>query len=323
LAVVHPLVLLSAVDHYNRVAKDTTKRVVGVLLGSVHKGTVEVTNSYAVPFEEDANQPNIWFLDHDYHENMWAMFRKVNASERVIGWYSSGPKIRPADLEIHELFKRYCTNPVFVIIDPKPTEIGFPTKAYVSREEVTEDGKTSLRFHHIPSIIGALEAEEVGVEHLLRDVKDTNISTLATRINDKILSLKSLISRLQEMLEYLRDLEEKKMPINHAIINQLQEIFNLLPNLNAPETIKSFMVKTNDMMLVIYLASLIRSVTALHDLINNKLEFQSAEKREREAEKGEGVKGENKAEDGKKENKGEENKDSKDKKNDGKKEEKK
>jgi len=44
------------------------------------------------------------------------------------------------------------------------------------------------------------------------------------------------------------------------------------------------MVKTNDMMLVIYLASLIRSVTALHDLINNKIEFQTAEKRERENE---------------------------------------
>lgn len=33
LVVVHPLVLLSIVDHYTRVAKDTNKRVVGVLLG--------------------------------------------------------------------------------------------------------------------------------------------------------------------------------------------------------------------------------------------------------------------------------------------------
>ena len=32
--VVHPLVLLSIVDHYNRVARDTRKRVVGVLLGT-------------------------------------------------------------------------------------------------------------------------------------------------------------------------------------------------------------------------------------------------------------------------------------------------
>ena len=29
-AVVHPLVLLNCVDHYNRVAKNTSKRVVGV-----------------------------------------------------------------------------------------------------------------------------------------------------------------------------------------------------------------------------------------------------------------------------------------------------
>lgn len=47
LVVVHPLVLLSVVDHYNRVAKDTERRVVGILLGSVTKGRVEVTNSFA------------------------------------------------------------------------------------------------------------------------------------------------------------------------------------------------------------------------------------------------------------------------------------
>ena len=62
--VVHPLVLLSIVDHYNRVAKDTRKRVLGVLLGEVYKGRVDITNSYALPFEEDDADPTIWFLDH-------------------------------------------------------------------------------------------------------------------------------------------------------------------------------------------------------------------------------------------------------------------
>jgi 26S proteasome regulatory subunit N8 len=45
--IVHPLVLLGAVDHYNRVAKDTKKRVVGVLLGSTFKGKCHVVNSFA------------------------------------------------------------------------------------------------------------------------------------------------------------------------------------------------------------------------------------------------------------------------------------
>jgi hypothetical protein len=45
--VVHPLVLLSIVDHYNRVARDTRKRVVGLLLGTSPRGSVDVANSYA------------------------------------------------------------------------------------------------------------------------------------------------------------------------------------------------------------------------------------------------------------------------------------
>ena len=53
----HPLVLLSAADHYHRVAKGTRKRVVGVLLGHVTKGKVDASNSFAVPFEEDSRNP--------------------------------------------------------------------------------------------------------------------------------------------------------------------------------------------------------------------------------------------------------------------------
>jgi 26S proteasome regulatory subunit N8 len=45
--VIHPIVLLSVVDHYNRVAKDTKKRVVGMLLGTVSQGVVDITNCYA------------------------------------------------------------------------------------------------------------------------------------------------------------------------------------------------------------------------------------------------------------------------------------
>lgn len=77
--VVHPLVLLSVVDHYNRVAKDTRKRVVGVLLGSRTKTRADITNSFAVPFEEDLSNPRVWFLDHNFLETMYWMFKKVNS----------------------------------------------------------------------------------------------------------------------------------------------------------------------------------------------------------------------------------------------------
>jgi len=279
--VVHPLVLLSTVDHYNRIAKDTNKRVVGVLLGEVTKGEVDITNSFAIPFEEEDNSPSIWYLDHNFLENMGAMYKKVNARENIVGWYSTGPKIRQNDLDVNNLFKRYTPNPVYVIIDVAPKEeFQIPTKAYLAVEEVKEDATEtpSLQFKHIPSTIGALEAEEVGVEHLLRDVKDTSVSTLATKVHGKLLSLKSLVSHLQEMKAYLQNIVNGKVPLNHTILSQLQDIFNLAPNIDPEELAKSFAVKTNDLMVVIYLSSLIRSIIALHSLINNKLDNRNQEK---------------------------------------------
>jgi 26S proteasome regulatory subunit N8 len=50
--IVHPLVLLSVVDHYNRVAKSTRKRVLGVLLGQNNGKTVNVANSFAGKYIE-------------------------------------------------------------------------------------------------------------------------------------------------------------------------------------------------------------------------------------------------------------------------------
>ena len=60
----------------------------------------------------------------------------------------------------------------------------------------------------------------------------------------------------------------------------LQDIFNLLPNLNVDEFIKSITVMTNDQMVVVYLASVVRTVIALHNLIGNKLQNKDLEKEE-------------------------------------------
>lgn len=77
--VVHPLVLLSVADHHARsLSRGSTKRVVGILLGQDNGTTVNVANSFGIPFEEDDKDSQTWFLDHNYIEGMWEMFKKVN-----------------------------------------------------------------------------------------------------------------------------------------------------------------------------------------------------------------------------------------------------
>ena len=346
--VVHPLVLLSIQDHFHRVAKNTRKRVVGILLGQdLGPKGYNVANSFAgapspslsrcrpprssrdgatastrrtrtdarafalpaVPFEEDEKDPRTWFLDHNYVEAMNDMFKKVNgasplalegsqptrghavralltpptvpaAREKLIGWYHTGPRLRASDLEINEVMKRFTPKPVMVIVDVRPDGEraggGIPTDAYFAVDEIKDDGTQSQRtFVHVPSSIEAEEAEEIGVEHLLRDIKNLSVGTLSSRVAGQLSSLRGLGVRLGEIKEYLEQVVAGTLPINHQIVYNLQDVFNLLPNLEAAvsggETSdgskRPFTVATNDQLLVMYLSSLIRAVIALHDLV--------------------------------------------------------
>ncbi|CCX35439.1 putative Proteasome regulatory particle subunit [Taphrina deformans PYCC 5710] len=277
---VHPLVLLSVADSYNRSASGTKRRVVGVLLGQNNGKSVNVANSFAVPFEEDDKDPSVWFLDHNFVESMYDMYKKINAKEKMIGWYHSGPKLRASDLQINELFKRWIPQPVLVVVDVMPT-VGIPTEAYFAVEEIKDDGSsTNKTFVHVSSTIEAEESEEIGVEHLLRDIRDQSTGTLSTKITNQLQSLQGLNERLAEIARYLQSVVDGKLPVNHTILGSLQDIFNLLPNLTPATTAdgkpqetelsKAFKTNMHDNMMTIYLSSLVRSVMSLHDLIDNR-----------------------------------------------------
>lgn len=137
---------------------------------------------------------------------------------------------------------------------------------------------------HVPSLIQAEEAEEIGVEHLLRSTTTSLLSSsalsLSSRVTAQLSALRGLHSRLIDIRDYLAKVLQGEMAVNHQILYNLQDVFNLLPPamLNGPvesedgsgakvaEGERSFRVQTNDQMLVVYLSSLVRAVIALHNL---------------------------------------------------------
>jgi 26S proteasome regulatory subunit N8 len=109
------------------------------------------------------------------------------------------------------------------------------------------------------------------------------VGTLSTRVTNQLQSLQGLHLRLRDIGAYLQKVLDGKLPVNHAILGNLQDVFNLLPNLSTPETADNsksgtgelayaMSVKTNDQLMTIYLSSLIRAITAFHDLIENKIQ---------------------------------------------------
>lgn len=234
------------------------------------------------------------------------MFRKVNAKERVVGFYSTGPQIRPNDLRIYDICQRFTghynssssssggspaqpsgsanQHPcVFCIIDIRPGRVDLPVTSYKVTEEMGGGGaagknsassSTVVRtFAHVASIMGAIEAEEVGVEHLLRDVHDPTVSTVASLIQGKLAGLAKLREKLLECKDYLETCARGDCKVNAEIMANLQTILSLLPNLNTEALVNSMMMQTNDMHMAIYIAALIRTVIALHDLVNNKIRY--------------------------------------------------
>lgn len=177
------------------------------------------------------------------------------------------------------MMKRFTPRPVMVIIDPRREDVGIPTDAYLAVDEIKDDGTaTQTTFMHVPTVIEAEEAEEVGVEHLLRDIRDTTtMGSLSDRVAQQLLSLRGLHRRLLDIRDYLAAVMRGELPVNHEIVYELQNVFNYLPDLEKPETVRSFRVANNDRLLIVYLSSLIRSVIALHALVNNRLEMAHGE----------------------------------------------
>lgn len=112
-----------------------------------------------MPFDEEDKERDVWFFDHEYLENMYTMFKKVNgnqkmnysitlnsriflnkinlkAREKIVGWYHTGPRLNRNDIAINDLIRGYNPNAVLVIINAEPPELGLPTEAYYSVEEI-------------------------------------------------------------------------------------------------------------------------------------------------------------------------------------------
>lgn len=240
---------------------------------------------------------------------MFHMFRKVNAKERIIGFYSTGPQIRSNDLRIYDIVERYTSSSnsgisnntsaasllpnypaIFSIIDIRPDRSDLPVTSYKVTEEVTSSMNSSKTkqaieriFVHLPTSLGAVEAEEVGVEHLLRDIHDPTISTLASLIQEKTTGLQTLHTKLLVCQQYIQSCIPDPITgkvaitkVNPTIIANLQTIISLLPNTLAISNTHhhiSMIQQSNDMYMSMYIASMLRTVMAIHDLINNQIKY--------------------------------------------------
>ena len=74
----------------------------------------------------------------------------------------------------------------------------------------------------MPSAIEASIEEEVGVSHLMRDIKDASQGHLSKLVTSKLNGLKTLAGKLKEMRLYMEGVINGKYRYNATIIQNYQ-----------------------------------------------------------------------------------------------------
>ena len=287
---IHPMILLSVIDHFSRVNKDTMapKRVIGLLLGSTQNSqdglspVIDIHSSFAVPFSEQKDSKDIWFLDISYAEEMFNMQKKIMPNSKIVGWYSTEKEIQANDMAIQLLIaERLCKVPIFTLIKPDTNLRGMPVTAYTVINKYNTVMSTESAYKHIAmnnhvvfrSIrcdITPLEAEHIGIEHLLKDVADYTKGPLQSEISTRVNSLEQLEKIIEMFEEYVSDVHQGLISPNQEVLAQIQLVLSLLPYIHSKKTCTATAIMENDQHLSTWLGSIGRTILILYELINNR-----------------------------------------------------
>jgi len=262
---VHPVVMFTIVDSYERRNEDA-RRVIGTLLGSHDKGAVEITNAFAVPHNESEDEVA---ADLEYARNMFELHKKVNPSEVIVGWYSTGPEVSEHSLLIHEYYSREAKNPIHLTVDTTLKNTKMAVKAFVSTPIGTPGKTVGTMFAPVKVGVISYEPEKVGVDLIqggkYNPKRSVNLVRDLTQV-DRACGM--LQQKLTMVLEYVEDVLAGKIAADSVIGRFLMELVMAVPQIEPEEFEQMLNSNMKDLLMVVYLANLTRTQLALNEKLS-------------------------------------------------------
>ncbi|XP_013397394.1 eukaryotic translation initiation factor 3 subunit F [Lingula anatina] len=259
---VHPVVLFSIVDSYERRNEDA-RRVIGTLLGTLDKGAVEVTNCFTVPHNESEDEVAV---DIEFARNMYELHKKVNPGEVIVGWYSTGSEVTEHSVLIHEYYAREAKNPIHLTVDTTLRGNKMGIKAFLS-SSMGVPGKTmGTVFTPIPVDIAFYEPERVGVEFVQQGKNNPKRTvSMTTDLNQVTNACNSMQEMLSVTIKYVDDVLAGKIPADATVGRFLMDLVNTVPKIDAEQFEEMLNSNMKDLLMVVYLSNLTRTQLQLNE----------------------------------------------------------
>jgi len=299
--VVHPMVLLSILDHHTR-RQDGELRVIGTLLGRRDGDKVEVTNCFAVPHAERGDEVAI---GKDFNRQMLALHLRANRNETVVGWYATAfpPSDEDSDSNnnnnssnciadtsslIHEFYAGECEDtimdsPIHLVVDTSLVEDTIALKAYVSSAVVLDGETMANMFHELKLLLKSSESERIVLDEMIKNLGGCDDSDGGEEEEKKIegkedstlglkCSMEKLLSMLETASEYIGKVVDGEVEADDAIGRQIADTLSSVPRIRPEVFDKMFNDSLQDLLMVTYLSNITRTQLTISEKLNASLD---------------------------------------------------
>eukprot|EP00037_Helgoeca_nana_P028604 m.337396 g.337396 ORF g.337396 m.337396 type:complete len:282 (+) comp27793_c0_seq1:71-916(+) len=257
-----PMVYFGILDHFSR-RSIRDARVIGTLLGTEVDGVTEITNYFPVPHVESVDQVAV---DMEYHRTMFELHRQVNSKEVIVGWYATGNEISEYSVLIHDFYSRQCDLPVHLCLDTEVSDGRVAINAYIGAPMGVPDQTVGKLFTPIEVSTLYFEPERVGLQALVKTLEaGVNSSEIETDMERIAASVESLDEILALSVKYVDKVLNKEIPGDEKIGRYLMDTISRVPQLDASEFEKMFNNSLQDLLMVTYLASLVKANVSLQE----------------------------------------------------------
>jgi translation initiation factor 3 subunit F len=218
---VHPVVLFQIADSYERRSQDN-HRVIGTLVGSVDKQSVEVTNCFCIPHKEYEERVE---ADIVYAQEMFELNKKVAPHEQLIGWFATGSEITSHSALIHDYYARETKDPIHLTLDTTLTTGRITMKAYVFVPLGVPGATSGSMFTPVVVELVASEPEIAGLD-VLHKTKFSKVRTVEpvpelTKVAEAASKMQVMLDAVIKYVEAVMDGQEEPNTSVGRLLNDL------------------------------------------------------------------------------------------------------
>jgi len=265
---IHPTVLFQIVNSFERRPLDKHV-IVGTLLGTIDKNSVEVTNSFMVP-HSISNVDGTVSFEMNLADNLYKLNKEVAPQEVIVGWWMTGFEVNIVAVPIHDYYARQCANPVHLLVDTTLRTGKMSIKGFVQVNIGVPEGSQGAMFSPIPVELIQYPPEAVALKTLMKTRLKGKVEPLGdlAQVAEATADMNELLNTI---LQYVDDVVADRVPPDNSIGRNLLKLVQSVPKMSRDELDNMLNSNIKDLLMSMYLSQL----TKVQVQLNEKLLMSS------------------------------------------------